>query len=197
VYEAGIDMDYVAGSNDPVLAPDTSITVFVINNIPGGRGNGQTGSTELSASAVTGTGAAGTVFTGQGDSGVDAVVGSTTAKAADEGAYVIGLLSTSLQKSQSVQDPHGGETAIPGSVITYTLVFALEGSGAITDARVTDPIPASTTFVTGSLALNGTPLSDAEDSDAGHFTGTQIEVGLPTPLSAPATQTIVFKVRID
>ena len=36
VYDAGVDTVYTAGSNDPVLAPDASIKVFVLSTIPGG-----------------------------------------------------------------------------------------------------------------------------------------------------------------
>jgi len=197
VYEPGIDVDYVAGGNDPVLAPDTPIVVFVINDIPGGRADGDIGKTELTAAATTGTGAAGTVFAGQGDGGVDAVVGATTAEADDQGGYVISQISASLTKSQSVQDPNGGGSAVPGAIITYTLEFTLSGNGDITDATVTDPIPANTSYVPGSLTLNGGSLSDAADADAGQFTGSQIEVALPSPLSAPSTQTVTFKVEIN
>ena len=39
VYDAGVDVVYVAGSNDPVIAPDQSKTIFVITSTPAGVAN--------------------------------------------------------------------------------------------------------------------------------------------------------------
>lgn len=71
-FNAG-DVAYVPGTNDPVLAADASIDVLLLNDIPGAVVNGNIGRSQLTATSATGSGAAGTEFTGQGDGGVDAI----------------------------------------------------------------------------------------------------------------------------
>jgi hypothetical protein len=83
------DVAYVAGTNDPVLAADQFTTLLIVNSIPVGLANGAAGRTQLTARALTGTGAPGTVFAGQGTGGVDAVVGTSTASQIGTGTYVV------------------------------------------------------------------------------------------------------------
>src|SRR5205085_4938860 len=71
-YDAGTDTVYVAGSNDPVLAPDQSIAIFVISSIPASALNGNRGQVDLSAVAKTGSGTPGTSFAGAGQGGGNA-----------------------------------------------------------------------------------------------------------------------------
>ncbi|HET7609658.1 MAG TPA: hypothetical protein VFL84_13340, partial [Gammaproteobacteria bacterium] len=163
------DTPYVAGSNDPVIAADGSVAVLLVNDIPAGLPDGQYGRSELTATSNTGTGAPGTVMAGQGTGGVDAVIGTSGGEVAVFGQYLIGDILVSAVKSQAVQDPFGGSQPIPGAAITYQVVVTATGSGVALGAALTDPIPASTTYVAGSLRLNGTPLTDAADGDAGSF----------------------------
>lgn len=196
----GDETPYTFNVNDPTLAPDGGRIVYVLADTPAGRSSGDVGDLVLRASATTGgaTGdPAGTVFAGQGDGGTDAVTGTSTASATSTNGYVVSAVTSTLTKSQTVADPFGGTTAVPGSTITYTLTFTLSGSGSITLGRIVDPIPANTTYKANSLALNGSPLSDATDADAGRFTGAAVEVNLPNPLAAPSTQTVTFQVTID
>ena len=196
IFEPAQDTLYSLGSNDPVLAPDQSIVVFVSADTPAGRATGDTGAVRLTATAVTGSGLPGTTFAGQGTGGVDAVVGSTTATANAQGAYAVTQTLSTLTKSQSVTDPLGGSRPIPGAVITYTIVMSLQGSGTITGAQIDDTIPANTTYFADSITLDLVPQTDAADADAGRFTGTAIAVSLGS-VPAPATHTVTFQVRID
>jgi|GEM_PF-3049223 len=77
VYDAGVDTVYAAGTNDPVLAPDASIRVFVLSTIPGTAVNGDRGQLSLAAASRTLTGAPGASANGQGQGGGDAVVGTS------------------------------------------------------------------------------------------------------------------------
>jgi hypothetical protein len=72
VYDPGVDTIYVAGTNDPLLNPDQSTTVFVLTNIPATQANGDRADVRLTAAAVTGTGAPGTTFAGAGEGGGNA-----------------------------------------------------------------------------------------------------------------------------
>jgi uncharacterized repeat protein (TIGR01451 family) len=194
------DTPYVAGSNDPMLAADASVAVLLVNDIPAGLPDGQRGRSELGASANTGTGAPGTVFAGQGSGGVDAVIGTSGGEAAIFGEYVIGDIQVSAVKSQAVLDPFGGTEPIPGAAITYQVVVTASGTGAAVGAALRDAIPAETTYVAGSLSLNGTALSDAADLDAGAFTTTPapgVTVALGDLTAAAGPQTIVFQVTIN
>jgi uncharacterized repeat protein (TIGR01451 family) len=195
-FEPASDTPYVAGTNDPSLAPDQSRTVFVTHDVPAGRVDGDLGLARLSATAVTGSGAPGTVFAGQGVGSTDAVVGATTASANRQGSYQVAQVAATLAKTQSVIDPNGGANPVSGATITYTLTLNVSGAGTITATQVIDAIPANTSYVAGSLRLNGAALTDAADADAGRFTGSQIEVTLGA-LSAPSTQTVAFRARIN
>lgn len=193
------DTPYVAGGNDPVLAADASIAVILVNDIPAGVLDGRRGRSELGAAAGTGTGAPGTVFVGAGSGGVDAVVGTSGGAASVFGEYLVGDIQISAVKSQTVLDPFGGNRPLPGAAITYQVVVTPTGTGTALAAAFRDAIPANTTYVAGSLRLNGTTLSDAPDGDAGSFVTApaRVAVGLGDLTSAAGPQTIVFRVTID
>jgi uncharacterized repeat protein (TIGR01451 family) len=194
------DTPYVSGSNDPVLAADASIAVILVNDIPSGVPDGERGRSELRATATTGTGTPGTVFPGQGSGGVDAVIGTSGGEVAVFGEYLVGDIQISAVKSQSVLDPFGGNQPIPGAAITYQVVVTATGAGAALGATLRDAIPTDTTYVPGSLLLNGASLSDATDVDAGSFAATPapgIAVGLGDLTAAAGPQTIVFRVTIN
>ena len=194
------DQAYTAGTNDPVLAADASIDIFLVNDIPAGVANGDIGRSQLTATSTTGTGAAGTVYAGTGDTGVDAVVGTTGGESADTGEYIVSDIQVAMVKSQAVTDAFGGTEPLPGATITYTITVDVIGSGTAAASVVRDPIPTYTTYVPGSLLLNGTALSDAADADAGELDTSvvpTIVVRLGDLTLASGTQTIVFQASID
>ena len=195
-YDAGVDTVYSAGSNDPELAPDESITVFVLSTVPAGAGDGHRGRVDLTAVAKTGSGAPGTSFAGQGQGGGNAVVGATGADGEDDGYYRVARASVAFVKSAVTADAFGGTAAAPGSTVTYTLAATVSGTGSLANLRVSDPVPAGTTYKPGSLTLEGAALTDAADADSGSFTGSAINVGLGT-VAAGTTKTITFQVKID
>ena len=139
----GADQSYVPGVNDPVLAADASIDVFLVNDIPAGVINGNLGRSELTATSLTGMGPAGTEYAGQGDGGVDAIIGTTTGEAATFGEYVVSDAQVAVLKAQAVLDPFGGTEPIPGATITYTIT-----SRSVLAVAV--PVPVTSTVI-GSL----------------------------------------------
>lgn len=199
IFNISTDTLYVSGVNDPSLLPDASRVLFVVSDIPANRVDGDIGLVSLQATAVTGSGTPGTLFPGAGSAGVDAVVGATTANDSEQNGYLVAQISTALVKSQVVRDVAGGALVISGSTITYTLVFTVTGTGTLLNTALQDAIPAGTTYLPGSLTLDSAPLTDATDSDAGRFTGTQIEVvpGVAGALTAPGTATVTFQVTIN
>ena len=111
------DTPYIAGSNDPQLAANSSVAVLLVNNMPAGLPDGGFGRSELTATAKTGTGAPGTVLPGEGSGGVDAVIGTHGGEAAEIGQYLVGEILLSAVKSQAVLDPFGGTRPVPGAAI--------------------------------------------------------------------------------
>lgn len=201
VYDAGVDVVYVAGSNDPVIAPDQSKTIFVITSTPAGVANGNRANVSLLASAVTGTGTPGTSFAGQGQGGGGAVVGSTGADAQASSFLAVQSASVTLTKSATIADPFGGQRPVPGAVVTYRLVATVSGAGTLNNLAINDPIPAGSTYQAGSLTLQvaaspATTLTDAADADAGNFNGTRIAVSAGN-VPAGETRTVTFRVVIQ
>lgn len=174
----------------PVLAPGQVLSLVLV--VPASAG---TEPVTLTAVAATGAGTPGTAFDGQGDGGADAVVGSTGARA----SVSIPLVGTnvsvvSLEKRQRVAAPDGSARAVSGATITYTMVARF--TGAVRGATLEDPVPAGTSFVPGSIRLDGATLSDAADGDAGQIAAGQVRVALGD-VAQPGERTISFQVTIQ
>jgi uncharacterized repeat protein (TIGR01451 family) len=197
VFDPGIDPVLPAPETTAVLVPDTVLTVFVLASVPEGISDAQRSAVDLVAEAVTGSGAAGTVFAGQGVDGGDAIVGTTGALATARGELLAGIATVELVKSVVLRDPFGGTAAVPGAVATFTIVARVNGSGTLSNLVITDAIPAGTTYAPGSLALDAAPLTDAEDGDAGSADQT---VGVRVDLGTATTgndRTVTFDVVIN
>jgi uncharacterized repeat protein (TIGR01451 family) len=194
------DQAYQPGVNDPILAPDATIDVFIVNNIPGLVTNGQRGLSQLTATSQTGTGSPGDVFAGLGDGGVDAVIGLTGGEGSDVAEYLVSDVQISIQKSQLVVDPFGGSEPVPGATVTYTVTVEVTSTGTATASTLRDPIPQFTTFVPGSITLNTNAVSDATDTDEGELDTAgppTVVVRLGDLTQADGQQTVTFDVTID
>ena len=165
------------------LAPDASITVFVVANIPAGATNGQQANITLTATTVTAiTGTPVSATLGADTAGVDIVfadaatteLGFVGASAARDGqatardAYRIASAVISVAKTSLLLcDPFNGSAAvrksIPGAIVRWTITIsnAATATSSATLATVTDALNANTTFdpnlVTG--AGTATPAS--------------------------------------
>jgi len=196
VYDPGVDQMLTGPATTAAIAADASLTVFVLVTIPGGVADGDQSDVSLLAEAVTGTGAPGTAFAGQGAGGGNAIVGSTGANATATGSLSVGITDVDLIKSATVLDPFGGTGIVPGATITYAIRAEVRGSGSVSDLVVTDAAPADTTYVAGSLKLDGATLTDAADADAGRSGTSGISVDLGT-VSGGSSHTVTFQVTID
>lgn len=196
VYDPGVDVILGPGEATPEILADGSLTVFVLVSAPAGVSDTETSQVNLLAEAVTGTGAPGTTFAGQGVDGSDAVVGTTGADDDDFGSLFASIASLSLVKSATVADPFGGNEAVPGATITFTIVASVTGSGSLADLRVTDATPTDTTYTAGSMTLDAASLTDAADADAGTADASGIDV-LIGDANAGDSFTITFDVVID
>lgn len=196
VYDPGVDEVLTGPATTRILDADENLTVFVIVSVPGDVLDGEASDIDLLAEAVTGTGAPGTVFAGRGVDGGDAIAGAGGADDNAIGSILIGITSVELIKSASVSDPFGGSSAVPGSVVTYTITAAVSGSGSVADLVVTDTFPSGTTYGAGSLALDAAGLTDASDADAGEATASGISVNLGT-VAGGTSHSVTFNVTID
>lgn len=198
VYDPGVDTIYTPGTNDPELAPDESVTIFILSTIPSNANDTERAEIELAAVANTGNGAPGDVFAGQGDGGGDAVVGSTGADGEASGFFVIQAAEVVLVKSATVIDQFGGTQPVPGATVTYQLVATTTGTGTLANLTVIDDIPADTSYVAESITLEGASLNDDDDIgvDAGSYNGSEIAVALGA-VAGGQTRTITFQVTID
>jgi uncharacterized repeat protein (TIGR01451 family) len=195
------DQIYVPGSNDPILAPNASITIYVISNTPGVASNLQ-GDVRLSAAALT-AGAAGSLpgtgLAGMGHGGGFAVVGSSRAQSGATGSYITSGLGFVMNKTVlKVLDPGGTGVVMPGAEMTYQIVATLSGSGTASGLVITDPLPTTTTYVPGSMLVSGLAQTDAADTDSAQFiAATQtVSVSLGN-VASPANVVITFRATIN
>jgi len=203
-FQPNADTLYVPGSNDPVLAADASLVVYVVSDIPGSLAQGSTGLSSLSVASLT-AGAAGaapgTTLTGLGTGGVDALVGANRATATTTGSYQIGGLAVSVSKSiRLIQDPQGGSGGaaiiMPGTVLTYSVTLSVSGNGTANNLTFNDPLPAETSLVPNSITVNGAPRTDAIDADNANFTANTVNVIFGNT-AAPITHVIEFRVTVN
>lgn len=216
--ESGATADYQPAQDTATyideLAADAGRTVYIVSDIPAGRASGDISALTLTATARAGgaigapggalveTAAAdtpGVVDTVFGDTAGDADVARDAAHS-DTSAYRVTSVNVSLVKSAVVSDPFGGSRPQTGATIRYTISATVSGTGIATAVTMTDPLPANTTYRSGTLRLNGALLSDAADADAGDvgFTGPgAVTVRLGDLTSASPAQTVTFEVTIN
>ena len=194
------DIAYVAGVNDPALAADASRTIYLYSSVPAGQATGALGYASLTGASTT-AGAPGAVpgatLTGLGQGGVDAVVGGSRAQAVAQGAYIVSGIALSVVKAVvAVQDPKGGALVMPGAVLTYRVTLALTGAGIANNLSFSDPLALATTFVPGSISVDGSARTDALDTDNASFAAGAVAVVFGNT-AAPATRVIEFKATVN
>jgi uncharacterized repeat protein (TIGR01451 family) len=195
------------------LAPDASIRVYVVADIPVAAANGQFANVLLTAAVAnnntttpaqeTGVGVADdptTVEVVFGDAGEDA-----TESAADQ--YEIQSAALTMTKTSRVlSDPFNqvsaNAKAIPRAIVEYTITVT--NNSTTTDALnvvVTDPIPANVDYEPTSIRLNnGAPFTDGDDLDAGRYEAgptEQIVVEVGTIAQDGGAATVTFQVEIQ
>jgi uncharacterized repeat protein (TIGR01451 family) len=196
-YDPGVDEILAAPRTTALLDADASLTIFVLADVPASAADGNRSDIDLAARAVTGTGAPGTVFTGEGVSGGDAIAGASGAIDNEIGTLLVGTAAVALTKAVSIADQFGGTGAVPGATASFTIIASVSGTGSIDDLVISDPIPEGTTYAPGTLALGGAALTDASGDDAGQASDADgIRVDLGT-MAGGASHTITFDVVID
>jgi len=211
---------YVAATDTATSVPSLTaspatgscVYVIVLGDTPNGLPNGAAATVRLTATTVTaGTlapiaptagpdnpAAVDIVFADQATvaSGAHPAQIAGDGKAFDDDQYLVVAPSLTVTKTSLViSDPINLTTnpkAIPGATLQYTITVANAAAGAPAAAvTIGDPIPANTTFVSGSITLNGAGITDAAGFSAGSVT---VNAGALAP---SATDTLIFKVTIN
>lgn len=120
---------------------------------------------------------------------------------ASRGVFQTGPM-LSMTKTTAVQsDPINSTTnpkAVPGAVLRYTITVQNDATSSAdgNNVVINDPIPTDTTYVAGTIILDGSPLTDASDADAGSFNGSAIRVDLGD-VAPGASHVVTFDVVVD
>ncbi|ALJ90811.1 DUF11 domain-containing protein [Thermus aquaticus] len=133
----------------PPLASGDSQTIYVRVLVPAGEPIGRTDVNTVTATCTVGTAPATATAT-------DTATETTTIVGGE--LRVTKRAKTYQSDGTTLRDPDGA-TAFPGDVIEYTIEAENIGTGNLTNVRVSDPIPAYTTFVSVSATATGFPAS--------------------------------------
>ena len=82
---------------------------------------------------------------------------------ADTGAYQV-TPPVIINKTVTVIDTLGGTDPHTGATLRYQLDVTIAGNTAVDELVISDLIPANTTYVSGSISLNGVAQTDADDA---------------------------------
>ncbi len=114
--------------------------------------------------------------------------------------FHIKAAAVNVVKSVTATDSFGGAQPFSGAILHYVLTVTVTGTGAAQNVVITDPIPANSTYIAGTLKLNGTVMTDLNDGDAGNVgvtTAETVTVTLGDMTSATPAHVITFDTRID
>ena len=105
---------------------------------------------------------------------------------------------------KQVVDDNGGNT-VPGDTLTYTVKATNSGGDDALTSAITDAIPAGTTYVPGSITVDGAARTDAAGDDQANFGSNTVTARVGTGATATAggtipagsSSTITFKVKLN
>lgn len=173
------DGDGALGGGDPLitgpvsLAMSETVALLAVVSVPGGaQVRGTIDSVRVEATSLTEPAVS------------DAVVDIVEVRAAE--------IVVELIKSVDLA------TATIGDILTYTIRYEATGVGSATNFEIVDVIPAGTSYLPGTLRLDGAPLTDTPGDDVGSFdlVGDRVVFAIGD-VSGGDTGTVSFQVRVD
>jgi len=170
------------------LNPDTNVTLFFVSDIPA-NATWQTSSNGIEArSTIGGSGIPGKNYTLSSYFAVDGYKGGVDS---DLCTYELNHVRLKLLKSGTLSS----SKLFTGTTIHYKIVASVEGLGLLNAVNIKDTIPTDTTYVSGTLHLDGSVLSDV-----GHVSGNDITVPLGNVLQTNILHpihTVEFDVKVN
>ncbi|MFC4292226.1 hypothetical protein ACFOWX_07340 [Sphingorhabdus arenilitoris] len=203
------------------LAQDTgTTTVLIIGDIPASATNGQIAGVTATASARNSNGStitAATDATVNDPTVVETIFadpGRDNSEAASDD-YTVAAAALSVFKSSRVTADGVSASnfkAIPGATVEYCISVAnASGAATASNINISDAIPANTTYVPGSIRINGTVTSpgaaqtcsggtnatdSSADADGGQF-GSNTVSGTLANIAGGASRALLFSVTIN
>ncbi|MFD0712072.1 isopeptide-forming domain-containing fimbrial protein [Paenibacillus sp. GCM10027626] len=103
-------------------------------------------------------------------------------------------------KTSSLQAKADGNTDVDHPEVGDTLLYTIQTRNTIADSLVTnlvitDKIPAGLAYVPGTLSVDGTAVSDAEDGDRGHYADGQV-TGQFGDVTDTSWHTVTFQAKV-
>ncbi|EDL49984.1 hypothetical protein ED21_25973 [Erythrobacter sp. SD-21] len=224
------DGDGVFDSDDTLVtfldevAPDATITLHVVGDIPPGTSTNDEADVSLVATAHQAAGTAGalgavlTATAGANTNEIDTVLadGAGDVDAANDGSFsdtdtfVVTAADVTVTKtSRIISDPVNSTTnpkAIPGAIIEYCIVVAnAAGSATATNVNVNDELPADVSysagfgiFVDGDNTCASGTQGDASGTGVASYNSTDNEVDAAlSDIAADEELSVYFRVTID
>lgn len=205
VYDSGTD----TATSINNLAPDTSVRVFIVGDIPLSQTNGQIAGVTLAATALNSDGSGITAATDAtaNTAGVETIFADTGRNGveSDQDDFTVSTASLTVTKlSRVVSDGVSASNpkAVPGAVVEYCIVVTNSGSAPATSVVVSDDlalVPDVTYDGSFTPATNGTVVSGSTCTPGGG-TGSMagnVVSGTLTNIAVGDTRTLVFRVTID
>ena len=200
------------------LTADSSVTVFVVSDIPLSRATGDVAGVTLTATAREGGAAATqgilvTQTTGANTAGVDTVFADAAGATdgARDGAFsarddytIFAAALTVTKQSTVISDPYNGTTnpkMVPGSVVQYCIIVRNAAGGAAANSvTISDLLPNATTYVTAyGIKADGTVTGttcNADGAVAGTFASGTVSATIPT-VAAGDARAVLFRVTVN
>lgn len=199
----------------PTLAKDACVYVFILADSPVSATNAQAANVRLTAISREATtladldaAAAAALLVADDASTVqivfaDSATGGQTARDgrafADDQYYIVGpqLVATKVAAVQADALQPTNPKPIPGATVQYTITLTNSGSAAADAVVLGDSIPANTTFVCGSMTLNGSPVADPPNCATTPPASLSANVGTLGNTAPANVATFVFRVTIN
>lgn len=200
------DIPYVDPSTFGDILPDQGINVLLVADVPDNLPEGQTSLYYLKAITVDAGTTTRTVETkGANTAGVDVVFADASGPkdevrdGSHSAAGRFSLISAVVNIKKSVEvisDPTGEGKPYKDAILKYTLKVKVTGEAEAKDVVIKDPILSGLGYIPGSLKLNNTNLTDADDQDSGKFENNTIIVKLGNLTKDSNEQVITFEVKV-
>ncbi|MBK6675243.1 MAG: DUF11 domain-containing protein [Proteobacteria bacterium] len=199
----------------PTLAEDACVYVFVLADSPLTAANATAANVRLTAITRVATSladldadAAAALLVADDPNSVqivfaDSATGGQTARDgdafADDQYYIVGpaLAATKVAAVQTDALQPTNPKPIPGATVQYTITLTNSGAAPADLVAIGDSIPANTTFVCGSMTLNGNPVADPPNCATTPPASLTATVGTLSNVGPGNVATFVFRVTIN